>query len=98
MSSFLQSVRDADTNKAYLDMIQPTFNPYPYIGYGFQLSKINGNKTIEHYGGDRGFRSYLMMIPEKKIGLVLLANCDYKEDFRQEILHSIAKLMLELDD
>lgn len=98
MSAFLQTVQNADEKNVYLKMIQPTFDPYPYIGYGFQLSTIGGYKTAEHYGGDRGFRSYLILIPEKEIGLVLLANCDYDEDFRQEILHPIAELMLALDD
>jgi len=94
MISFIQTLDDSNLNAGYLPMTEPSFSIYPYIGYGFQLSEINGNKTIGHYGGDRGFRSYLIMIPEEKIGLVLLANCDYNEDFRQNILHPIAKLML----
>lgn len=94
MISFLQTLGESDLNNKYLTMIEPSFSPNPYIGLGFQLSNINSKKIIGHYGGDRGFRSYLIMIPEKKIGLVLLANCDYDEDFRQEILHPIAKLML----
>jgi hypothetical protein len=34
------------------------------------------------------------MIPDKNIGLVVLGNCDYQEDYRQEILMPIAKLLL----
>lgn len=94
MISFLQTLDDSDLNNENLMMIEPAFSPNPYIGLGFQLSDINSIKTIGHYGGDSGFRSYLIMIPEEKIGLVLLVNCDYDEDFRQEILHPIAKLML----
>ncbi len=37
-----------------------------------------------------------MMIPEDNVGLVVLGNCDYNEDFRQEIIHPIAKLMLTM--
>ena len=94
MISFFHTLDDTDLNDKYLTMIEPTFSPNPYIGLGFQLSNINSKKTIGHYGGDSGFRSYLIMIPEEKIGLVLLANCDYDEDFRQEIIHPIAKLIL----
>jgi len=94
MISFLQTLDDSDLNSQNSTMIEPTFSSNPYIGLGFQLSYINSKKTIGHYGGDRGFRSYLIMIPEENIGLVLLANCDYNEDFRQEILHPIVKLML----
>lgn len=94
MISFIQTLNNPDINTKYLAMIEPTFSGYPYIGLGFQLNEIYSKKTIGHYGGDRGYRSYLLIIPEEKIGLVLLANCDYDEDFRQEILHPIAKLML----
>lgn len=94
MIAFLGSLDDSELGNVYSAMIEPSFSAYPYIGLGFQLGSINSKKTIGHYGGDKGFRSYLVMIPQEKIGLVVLANCDYDEDFRQEILHSIAKLML----
>jgi len=95
MISFLKTLDDSDLKHINQLMIEPTFSSNPYMGLGFQLNTINSNKTIGHYGGDKGFRSYLIMIPEEKMGLVLLANCDYNEDFRQEIIHAIAKLMLE---
>jgi len=94
MISFLKSSNSLSTEKSFKSISEPSFQPYPYIGLGFQLSKLNKEKTIGHYGGDKGYRSYLIMVPEKRIGLVLLANCDYDEDFRQEILHPIVKLML----
>jgi len=97
MISFLRTISDPKVNSKYLEMIFPSFDSYPYIGLGFQLDHIDENKTIGHYGGDKGYRSYLIMIPKENIGLVILANCDYNEDFRQEILHPISKLMLTLD-
>jgi hypothetical protein len=87
-----------DSESINRSMIKSSFNLNPSIGLGFQLDAINSKKVIGHYGGDKGFRSYLIMIPEEKIGLVLLANCDYEEDFRQEIIHPIAKLMQEIND
>lgn len=90
MISFLKS----SNTLGFEIMFKPSFNKYQYIGLGFQLSNLNKEETIGHYGGDKGYRSYLIMVPEKRIGLVLLANCDYDEDFRQEILHPITKLML----
>ena len=95
MISFMHTLKDLE-NTSYKQMIAPTFTPNAHIGLGFKLGSIMSQKTIGHYGGDRGFRSYLLMIPEERIGLVLLANCDYNEDFRQEILHPIAKLMLTI--
>ena len=97
MISFLNPVMNANPKHSFEQMLKPSFSPYPYIGLGFQLNKLYNKQTIGHYGGDKGFRSYLLMIPEEKIGLVLLANCDYDEDFRQEILHPILKLMLAIN-
>ncbi len=96
MVLFLQSLDSKNSDINYRSMIQPSFDSYEHIGLGFQLGEINNLQKIGHYGGDIGFRSYLMMISTEKIGLVVLGNCDYEEDFRQEILHPIANLMLAL--
>ena len=90
MIRFLKELRSGQ----YEEMLEPSIGTYPYIGLGFQLGELDGFTKVGHYGGDRGFRSYLFMIPEKEMGFVILANCDYNEDFRQEILHPIAKLLL----
>ncbi|MGM0580928.1 MAG: serine hydrolase domain-containing protein [Bacteroidota bacterium] len=94
MASFLKLLDGENSSFNYESMISPSTDSNEHIGLGFQLAEFDGFKKIGHYGGDKGFRSYLMMIPEEKMGLILLANCDYEEDFRQEILHPIAKLML----
>jgi CubicO group peptidase (beta-lactamase class C family) len=94
MISFMKMLDSGNSENVFDEMTEPGFSAYPHIGLGFQLSKLESRKAIGHYGGDKGFRSYLLMIPEEKIGLVLLANCDYEEDFRQEIIHQIAKRML----
>ena len=76
------------------EMIQPS-KSFPRLGLGWFLSELRGYKTAYHFGGDRGFRSYLLMIPEKRLSLVLLANCDYSEQFRQEILHGIVDMIIK---
>ncbi|MEX0291059.1 MAG: serine hydrolase domain-containing protein [Flavobacteriaceae bacterium] len=92
MIGFLKRLEEED---GYDKMLQSSFPGNPYIGLGFQLGELKGRKKVGHYGGDKGFRSYLFLIPEEKLGLVLLANCDYNEDFRQDILHTIAKVLIE---
>ena len=92
MIYFLKKLK---TNKTYQSMLKSSFAAYPHIGLGFQLGTINNIQRVGHFGGDKGFRSYLMMIPEKDMGLVIMGNCDYKDDFRHEILHPIARVMLK---
>lgn len=67
-------------------MLHPSFEGYRGVGLGFQRLRFGGHGAVGHFGGDSGYRSLLVMIPEKKIGLVLLGNCDFAEDYRQEIL------------
>lgn len=93
MISFFKILDSTSSEYNYKKTLEPDASN-PHIGLGFQLYSFESKKAIGHYGGDRGFRSFLMMMPEEKIGLVVLANCDYKEDFRQEIIYTIVKLML----
>lgn len=93
MITFLREL-DNDRSGLYQLMISKSTNVNSHIGLGFQLYSLFDENAIGHFGGDKGFRSYLVMIPEKKIGVVVLGNCDFNEDFRQEIAHPILKLMV----
>lgn len=45
-------------------MLEASTSLSSFIGLGFQLYEIDSKKAVGHYGGDKGFRSFLMMIPE----------------------------------
>ncbi|AXT21061.1 class A beta-lactamase-related serine hydrolase [Flavobacteriaceae bacterium AU392] len=91
----LNILRDLDTKSELKQMIIPSFKDYKNIGLGFQLYNLNDKRAIGHFGGDKGFRSFLLMLPEHQTGIVLLANCDYNEDFRQDIVAAIVTLLLD---
>lgn len=79
------------------ELSEAMFTPhhkFSHIGLGVQLKTLFGRKAGGHFGGDKGFRSYLIMFPDYEVGLVILANADFNEDFRQEILHPIAAYVL----
>ena len=92
MITFLKNLEKEPELK---QMIKPSFDTYKNIGLGFQLYNLKGKNAVGHFGGDKGFRSFLVMIPERKTGIVVLANCDYNEDFRQEIVSAVASLMVD---
>jgi CubicO group peptidase (beta-lactamase class C family) len=46
----------------------------PQIGLAWWLKEHEGVKTVSHAGGDTGFRSYFMLIPEKNMAITLVSN------------------------
>jgi len=44
------------------------------VGLSWFLSSLHGYQLIGHSGGDVGFRSQLVLIPEKSIGIALMSN------------------------
>ena len=45
-------------------------------GFGWFINKNDNFKLVYHLGGDPGFGSIISFIPEKEIGLIILANLD----------------------
>lgn len=93
MLSFISKLSNESEPYYFNSMVNQSTNLNRNIGLGFQLYTVGEKKAFGHYGGDKGFRSFLMIIPEDSLGLVVLGNCEYNEDFRQEILYSIVKIM-----
>lgn len=48
-----------------------------HIGLSWFLGGYKGNKVVGHSGSNTGFRSNLLIIPEKEIGLVWMTNSDF---------------------
>jgi len=49
----------------------------PTIGLSWFLDKHRGLKTISHSGGDTGYSSYLGLIPERNMGIMIASNYDF---------------------
>ena len=47
------------------------------IGLSWFMRRFNMNRTIRHGGGDTGYATEFVMLPEKNIAVVVFANCDY---------------------
>jgi tetratricopeptide (TPR) repeat protein len=52
-----------------------------YIGLSWFVSDYHGKTVISHSGGDTGFRSYLILIPEDTTGVVVMGNSDNFQSF-----------------
>lgn len=47
------------------------------IGLSWFMGRFNKIQTIRHGGGDTGYATEFVMMPEKNIAIVVLSNCDY---------------------
>lgn len=64
------------SEKGYAEWVKPQMKIAGTMDYGFGwfLQQWNGLKVVQHGGNIDGFNSLVAMIPEKKLGFVLLTN------------------------
>ena len=43
---------------------------------GWSVGSYRGHRTVSHSGADPGFGSKMVLVPERRVGVVLLANCN----------------------
>lgn len=63
-------------DSTYDVMWKPAGEPWKHIGISWFLGKHREYGTISHSGGDTGFVSNLVMIPERSIAVVMMSNFD----------------------
>lgn len=61
---------------AGLELMKPKFFAY---GFGWFLKEYRGRKLVYHTGGLDGIRAMVMMVPDEKLGIIILTN---QEDSR----------------
>jgi CubicO group peptidase (beta-lactamase class C family) len=64
-------------------------------GLGWMLEEYNGKKIVSHTGGVNGFVTSVTLIPEKKLGIVVLTNTDensFFESLKWELMDAYMKL------
>jgi CubicO group peptidase (beta-lactamase class C family) len=64
----------------------------PAVGVSWFLNEHHGLKTMSHSGGDTGFRSFLLLVPEKNISVMVA--CNYELCRTGDIAHAVLDLLL----
>lgn len=74
--------------------VRGTLHSGKKLGYAFGLvdDDYNGNEMLEHSGSWAGYRSFMMMIPEKRFAVAVLANTANMNTHQQAI--AIADIFL----
>lgn len=86
------------SEKSFAEWLQPQMKMTPdgkrSYGLGWFLEEWNGLKVVQHAGNIDGFNSQVAMIPEKKLGFVMLTNVT-GSPLGTELMPLIWKNMLE---
>jgi CubicO group peptidase (beta-lactamase class C family) len=64
----------------------------PQIGASWFLEDHKGMKIVSHSGGDTGFRSHLLLVPEKNISVMVA--CNYELGRTEDIGFAVLDLLL----
>jgi CubicO group peptidase (beta-lactamase class C family) len=65
------------------------------IGLAWWLSERNGLKLVSHSGGDTGFRSFFLLVPEKNISIMLVSN--YELLRTDDLAAAILDILMDID-
>ncbi|MTB51080.1 serine hydrolase [Lewinella sp. W8] len=98
MANVLGALAREKEDGFWRQMVDPSTVLTDRIGLGFQRYDLDGTAAVGHFGGDRGFRSFLVLVPESDLGVVVMGNGDYAEDFRREIARGILDLLMRTDE
>jgi CubicO group peptidase (beta-lactamase class C family) len=67
---------------------QPTWMAY---GLGWYLRQVNGRRLVSHSGGVDGYRTLLTLVPEERLGVIVLSNSE--TSITHAITHQILAAM-----
>jgi ribonucleotide monophosphatase NagD (HAD superfamily) len=71
----------------------PSFSGY---GLGWFTSEYRGVKVVEHGGNINGFTAAMQLLPEKRLGFVLLTNQNAASEFTQTTSRGLTELLLNM--
>lgn len=65
------------------------------IGLAWWLGERNGVKLISHSGGDTGFRSFFLLVPEKNISVMLVGNYELLRTY--DLATALLDILMNID-
>lgn len=78
-------------------IVEDTLNPtrhFSLYALGIGVSDLHGVKVLQHTGGIDGMLSYVAMVPERRLGIVVLTNTSGHNALYQALGHRILNDML----
>jgi len=78
------TIEEPDHLPAILDARKPSFNLY---ALGWSVEDYRGHKIIDHTGGVLGGAAFVMLIPEKNVGIAAMVNSEDGATRRAVVYH-----------
>jgi CubicO group peptidase (beta-lactamase class C family) len=88
----LQILSDSSYNLLWTNSVN--IEGKPKVGVSWFLKEYNGLKTVFHSGGDTGFRSILLLVPEKNISVMIACNYELTSIGTNDIGHAVLDILL----
>jgi CubicO group peptidase (beta-lactamase class C family) len=60
------------------------------VGLSWFLGRLDGRRTVVHSGGDNGYRSYLILVPDARVAVVIMTNSE-----RSSVLTPVVRRALD---
>jgi CubicO group peptidase (beta-lactamase class C family) len=65
---------DSSYNLLWTNSVNVADTTQPKVGMSWFLESYDGLKTVSHSGGDTGFNSFFLLVPEKNISVAVISN------------------------
>ncbi len=86
MITLMKDFKGSDNLFLPQEIVEEMFTPAARYGLGFDIHNTpSGEKLVSHGGSNQGWKSFMVMIPERGAGIVILANSDRATVVYQEI-------------
>jgi tetratricopeptide (TPR) repeat protein len=86
----IQILSDSSYNLLWTNSVN--IEDKPAVGVSWFLNEYHGLKTVSHGGSDTGFRSFLLLVPQKNISVMVA--CNYELCRSSDIAHAVLDLLL----
>lgn len=82
---------DSSYNLLWTNSVRGADTTQPKVGASWFLESYDGLKTVSHSGGDTGFNSFFLLVPEKNISVAIVSNFEQSrtDEFAYAVLDCI---------
>jgi CubicO group peptidase (beta-lactamase class C family) len=90
-----QILADSSYNLLWTNSVNGPDTTLPKVGMSWFLENYQGLKTVSHSGGDTGFNSFFLLVPEKNISIAIVSN--YEQSRTDEFAYAVLDYLLGKD-